>query len=468
MMVEPGTWSPIIRQSGKPLYVEIADALAEDIAAGRLAAQERLPPQRWLAERLGVNFSTVSRAYTEAQRRGLIESRVGQGSFVRSSAVPSSTASPVPRVLPLGDLTMNLPPEPSDPALLTQMQNGLEALKGDEEFRSLLRYQGFGGTVEDRAAGALWLAPRLPMVAAERLLVCPGAQSALLAVLTSLARAGDAVCCEALTYPGFRSLAAHLGIRLIGLPMDDEGVEVGAFAAACRDDAPKALYLNPTLQNPTTLTISEARRRQLIAIARQYGIPIIEDDAYGALPYDAPPPFAVLAPELTFYVGGLAKCMGAGLRIAYLLVPDASYYARSLAALRATSLMASPITAALASRWITDGTGAAILDFIRKETAARQQIVTAALPSEAYVTQPQAFHLWLKLPPQWTRVEFLIHLRSLGVGVVASDAFVVGRPAPEAARLCIGGPMDRVQLRQALAILAETLSQSPNMISAVI
>ena len=459
-------WVPVLDQSGKPLYLAIADAIAQDVAAGRLNAHDRLPPQRWLAERLDLNFSTISRAYAEAQRRGLIASHVGQGTFVCPPAArPGLTAKPAPAT---GDMTMNLPPEPGSPALLAQMQNGLTLLGNGGDLQGLLRYQGFGGTAPDRAAGAHWLAARLPELRGEHVLVCPGAQSALLAILLSLTQAGDTVCCEALTYPGFRTLAAHLGLVLAGLPMDDQGVLADAFAAQCRKAPPKALYLNPTLHNPTTRTLSLARRQQLIAIARQYAVPILEDDAYGALPNDPLPPLAALAPEITFYVGSLAKCLGAGLRIAYLVTPDTAQYGKCVAALRAASVMASPITAALATQWITDGTATAILDFIRSETTARQDMVAAILPPSAYVTHPQAFHVWLQLPSHWNRMEFLLHLRTLGVGLVASDGFTVTGPAPEAARLCIGGPMDRPQLQQALTVLADTLRQSPAMMSAVI
>lgn len=467
MTHEQGGWIPAIRKSGKPLYLEIADAIADDVASGRLSANDRLPPQRWLADRLALNFSTVSRAYVEAQRRGLIDSRVGQGTFVRtpSDARPASRSG---RPAPMGDMTMNLPPEPADPALLERMSEGVGSLRDQDEIRELLRYQGFGGSVGDRAAGAAWLAPLLPHLSAEQVLVCPGAQSAILAALTSLARAGDVVCCEELAYPGFRSLAIQLGIALAGLPMDAEGIDPDAFAYACRTRGPKALYLNPTLHNPTTVTMSVERRLRVAAIAKQYGVPIIEDDAYGMLPATAPPPIAALAPDVVYYIGGLAKYLGAGLRIAYAVPPSLSQYSRFLSALRATSMMASPITATLAARWIEDGTAHAVLDFVRAETAARQKLVSAILPQGAFVTKPEAFHLWLTLPPQWGRVEFLLHLRALGVGLVASDSFAVTAPIPEAARLCIGGPIDRDQLSQTLTVLAHTLRQSPAVVSAVI
>src|ERR1700731_2192163 len=219
-------WTPDLATSDKPHYLAIADAIADDIGAGRLAAGDRLPPQRKLAKRLDVDFTTVARGYVEAQKRGLIESKVGQGTFVRDKPRPRrSQQMPAPRPV---DLSMNLPPEPDDPDLIERMQAGMEYVSRD--IVSLLRYQGLGGTQADKDAASSWLGRRALVPAQERIFVSPGAHPALLAILTILAKPGDAVLCEAITYPGIRSIAAQLGLKLVGLPMDAEGVE-GAGAA---------------------------------------------------------------------------------------------------------------------------------------------------------------------------------------------------------------------------------------------
>jgi len=158
---------------------------------------------------------------------------------------------------------------------------------------------------------------------------------------------------ESLTYPGARSIAAQLGLRHVGIPMDDEGIDTGAFADACQRLAPRALYLNPTLLNPTTHTISQSRRLEIIDIARRFGVAIVEDDPYGFLPVDGPAPFAALAPDITWHVAGLAKCLGAGLRIAYVVAPDVRSGWLFASSVRTATVMASPVTIALATRWIT-------------------------------------------------------------------------------------------------------------------
>lgn len=464
MPKQPDFWIPKLKKNNGPLYLAIANAIADDIAIGQLAAEQRLPPQRKLADALGIDFTTVARAYTEAHKRGLVDSVVGRGTFVCGKRRPR-----VPRVFegrPSVDMSMNMAPEPHAPELLNIMQEGYATV--GNKMRDLLRYQNFGGSTEDREAGALWLRRRGLVTDQDRLLVVPGAQCALLAVLTTLAPSGSVICCEELTYPGLRALASLLGIKLVGLPMDGEGIDAVAFAGACAQYAPKALYCNPTLLNPTTATISTARRQALVDVARHYGVPIIEDDAYGFLPRNAPPAMASLAPDITFYIAGLAKCVGAGLRIAYMVAPDTQLAARLASSLRATTVMASPVTSTLATRWVRDGTADLMLDAIRKESAARQKLAARILPEGCYITKPEAFHLWITLPASWEQKAFATHLAESGVGVVPSDAFCVSGPPPAAVRVCIGGVANREDIQHGLELISQAIRTQPNMKPAVV
>lgn len=451
-------WHPDLSRSDKPRYLAIADLLDEDIKAGRLSSGDRLPAQRALARILDIDFTTVARGYVEAQKRGLIESRVGQGTFVK--AARNKAAARAPRLLPV-DLSMNLPPEPDDPALIERMQDGMAEVARD--LVPLLRYQGFGGSPEDKDAASSWLGRRALIPRQERIFVTPGAHAALMGIFSTLAKPGDTLLCENITYPGARSIAAQLGLKLVGLPMDDDGIDPDALAAACKQHAPKGLYLNPTLQNPTTRTIPEERRGAIAALARRFKLPIIEDDAYGFIPLHAPPPFAAIAPDLTWHVAGLAKCIGAGLRAAYVVVPDARSGWPFAAALRAANVMTSPLTAALATRWIEDGTADMILRFIRNETMARQALASEILPADMVHSDPLSFNLWIALPKPWTRSAFVGHLGSTNIGVVASDAFTVGTEPAEAVRVCLGGPLSRAQIRSALDYMAHALTESPDV-----
>ncbi|MGQ0698952.1 MAG: aminotransferase-like domain-containing protein [Panacagrimonas sp.] len=459
-------WKLGLAASDKPAYLALADAIAEDIRDGRLSAQDRLPPLRRLAQELSLNYTTAARGYKEARARGLIESNFGKGCFVCTSAASVSNRSA--RSVSLVEMTMNLPPEPQDVVLLARMRRGMAQVLEQSDLPGLLRYQEFGGSEEERDAGRRWLAPLLPGISVERVLICPGIQSALVALFSTLVRPGEVMCCEDITYPGVKALSAQFGIRLHGLPMDAEGILPKDFETACRLHRPKALYCNPTLQNPTTTIFSAERRSTLVAIARQYGVAIVEDDAYGLLPLSAPPPIAQLAPELTWYISGLAKHLGAGLRIAYLVAPDARAAKRLLSTLRATTIMAAPMTMLLATRWINDGSADVMLHAIRRESQLRQQMAADILPRGSFVGKPEAFHLWLRLPPPWNRIGFTTHLRLRGVGVVGSDAFAATSTPPEAVRVCLGGAGTRLDCRHALELIADALAQHPEVASAAL
>jgi len=465
MATTSNRWAAALRNSDRPAYIALADAIADDIQAQRLLPEQRLPPLRDLGKALGLNFTTVARGYAEASRRGLIDSKVGQGSFVRAATAPPEPLAPRVRsqaVVGLVDMTMNMPPEPDDPELLERFRKGYASIDfGDPH--ALLRYHEFGGGPADREAGALWLSERIPGISPQRVLVCPGIQSTLLALFAVLARPGETMCCEAITYPGVKGLASQLGIRLHGLPTDDEGIDPEAFAAVCVLDPPKALYCNPTYLNPTTAVMSRERREAIVEIARRHAVPIIEDDAYGFLPSDSPISLAALAPELTFYVTGFAKHVGAGLRTAYLALPNSRYTARLSSALRTMTVMASPFTVALSTQWINDGTVRAATLAIREESRARQDIARQVLKRADYVAKPEAFHLWLHIPSPWNRVEFMTHLRQQGVGVVVSDAFTVTAPAPEAVRVCLGGQATREECRHTLEVIEDALEQFPEL-----
>ncbi|MCG5236800.1 PLP-dependent aminotransferase family protein [Xanthobacter oligotrophicus] len=454
-------WVPRIERIDGPRYRAIADAIAADIAAGVLVPGDQLPPQRRLATTLGVDFTTVARGYVEAGKRGLIESTVGRGSFVRRSASARPAADP--QRARTSDFSMNMPPEPEDPELVARMQEGFASVARD--LLPLLRYQGFGGSPQDKDAASAWLGRRALVPAQERIFISPGAHPALVGIFSLLAKAGETVLAEQITYPGVRAIAAQLGLTLVGIEMDQDGVLPEALEEAVRRHAPKAIYLNPTLQNPMTITTSERRRAAICAIARRTGVPIVEDDAYGFIASHGPPPLAAIAPDICWHIAGLAKCIGAGLRLAYVVAPDARAGWSFTGAMRAISVMASPLTAAVVTRWIDDGTADTILRFIRAEAAARQKIAARHFEPGTYLSDPLSFNVWLPLTNGWNRSAFAGHARATGVGIVPSDAFTVSGPPPEAVRVGLGGPIGRAQLERGLEFMAHAL-EGPAQITA--
>lgn len=445
-------WRSRIAAGDKPAYLLIADLIAEDLASGRLAVRDRLPPLRDLAQALGLNYTTAARGYAEARERGLIDTRAGMGTFVRgrSPALPLRGGSGA-------EMTMNMPPEPREVPLLERLRASCAEVFDGVDAWELLRYQDFGGSPEDREAAAHWLRRRLPSVGADRVLVAPGIHAVLAALVSQLARPGETICVESLTYPGIKAIASQLGVALHPLPMDEHGIRPEAFEQACRTIEPKALYCCPTILNPTTQTMPRRRREALADVALRYSVPVIEDDAYAMLPKESFTPIALLAPELTTYVTGFSKCLGAGLRTAYVASPSARQSQRLAGALRATTVMASPLTTRLVTRWVREGFAETMLNAVRAESQARQALAARHLAGHPFLTHPDGFHFWLPLGSSWSVVEFASYLRTQGVGVVAAAAFATDANPPDAVRVCLGGPMSRDDCDDALRLIAETL-----------
>lgn len=447
-------WRPPLADRPGPRYLAIAAALGEDVASGALAPGSRLPTHRELAERLGVTVGTVSRAYAEAARRGLVTGEVGRGTFVRGRAKEEADWERLDAAI---DLAQNHPPEPATQPHCAALAASLDALAGQARFGRLLDYPAAGGNAADREAGAAWVGRAGVSAAAEQVLVCTGSQHGLAVVLATLLQPGDLLLTESLTYAGLKSVAGLLHLRVAGLPIDARGLQPEAFEDACRKKNARALYLIPTLHNPTTAIMPLERRREIAAIAERHGVAIVEDDVHGLLPEERPIPVAALAPERTYFLTSTSKTLAPGLRVAYVLAP-VGMVPRLTDSLRATTWAVAPLTAAIASSWITSGTADAILAARRGEARARQVLAREVLDDADLETQPEAYYLWLRLPEPWRRDTFAAVLRARGVEVTPADAFAVGRgPAPHAVRLCIGAARSRDALRRGLGLVADVL-----------
>ena len=444
-------WTPTISELSGPRYQRIVEAMEADIAAGRLVRGQQLPTQRALARTLGVDLTTVTRAYTEARRRGIMEARVGQGSFVSETSARRTVDLPHPVAI---DLSMNVPPHPLEAQLDERIIAGLEAIRAQSGLTAFLNYQPPGGSAHEREVAARWMRTRVPHAHADKLVIFPGAQTILFNLLAHLARPGDVVLTEAITFPGIKAAAAQLGVKLVGVPMDDGGILPDALAKACRAHGPKAIYLIPTLHNPTTATLAPDRRSAIARIIRDADTTPIEDDAYGLLDRSASP-IANLIPERTYLATTLSKCIAPALRVAYLLTPDSGAQLQMRGHLQATVQMPAPLMVALVTHWLESGVADRIITAIRNEAIGRQQLAQRALKGFQFQAKPAAHHLWLHLPEG--RPDIAGHLLRNGLAIVAGDAFTVDGTSPHAARVSLGAARNRSELSEALRILVGAL-----------
>ncbi|MBM3599114.1 MAG: PLP-dependent aminotransferase family protein [Alphaproteobacteria bacterium] len=466
------TWLPDLSKRNGPRYRAIAEALRSDIAEGRLGAGVRLPTHRDLAYRLGVTVGTVTRAYAEAERSGLVAGTVGRGTFVRGDQDVTAghlAAFPYPAIEAAGfegdviELSRNFPASGEEGPVIAKL---LAEVAAAPTFSNLLDYQPHAGMAAHRMAGSRWVARAGLHAPAERIVVTGGGQYGISMALGSIAEPGDVILTEALTYPGLTALGRLLKLRVIGVPIDEDGLRPDALEAALRFGRVKALYLVPTLHNPTTRIMSEARRRQIAAIASAHDIVVIEDDAYGFLVSDAPPAIANFAPDQTIHLTSTSKSLAPGLRIGHALVPE-RLIGGMLATMRATSWMASPVMAEVVSRAIMDGTAERLAQAKRREAAARQEMAHRLLQGVHLETKPTSFHIWLSLPEPWRSQEFAEAARRQGVAISPADAFATtdrsgGRVAvPAAVRISVGGVKSRELLAKGLNILARLAAQRP-------
>lgn len=458
--------NPDIRTKGRQAtYLEVSRNLEEQVRSGQYPPGSRLPPQRDLAVELGINVSTVSRAYKELQARGLIVASKRRGSIVTGGAMPAVGAA-APRGSEASgadadgvvDLTVN---RPATGEFLAQLARTMASISRDPRFAQTQEYQPPQGAEWARAAGAQWIAAPGFTLSPENLVVTSGAQHGLYAVLSSLMGHEGVILSDKLTYYGLKALAPVFQFELVGIPSDAEGLLPDQLEDACRRMPVKAIFTVPNLQNPSVVTMSLERRLALVEIARRHHIAIIEDDVYGPLLRKRLPTIASLCPELTFHVASTSKVLAPGLRIGYLLTPP---HGAPLAAeaVRTTAWMPAPLTTLITTRWIEDGTAHLILEAQRAELQARQELALEILPRELLNSDPACMFVWLRVPAPWRSDDFAANALARGVNTMPASAFAVDRSTLEhGVRINLACATSREQLARALKVLARTLQDRP-------
>ncbi|MER8219822.1 PLP-dependent aminotransferase family protein [Streptomyces sp. NPDC094143] len=437
-------------------YRRIADRIAEDIAGGRLKPGQRLPPQSVFARRRGIAPSTAGRVYGELVRRGLVVGEVGRGTFVRAAP-----AGPPGRALvetgesggPV-NLELNYPSAPGQPELLAPV---LAPLLRPDVLAEALLPAAATGTEQAREAAAGLLAGPGWRPGPERLLFTGNARQAIAAVLASLVRPGGRVGVEQLTYPLVKEIAARLGITLVPLAGDAAGLLPEAVAAAHRTAPLSALYVQPTLHNPTSLTTSGPRLLQLARLVNELDLPVVEDRIWSFL-HEPGVPFAAHAPALTHVVDGLSKRVAPGLTVGFLVVPP-HRVAAVAHAVRSGGWSAGRFALEAAARWAAEGTVARLVQAKRADAARRQRILAEELAGFAVRSDPHAYFAWWELPAPWRADTFTAAAAAHGVAVTPGPAFAVAPGhTPDAVRLGLASAPEP-DLRRALRTLAHVAAR---------
>lgn len=411
-----------------------------------------LPPQRDLAAALGINLSTVTKAYQLAANLGLVGAEKGRGTFVRfgRSRIPWPSGDNLPNI----DLASNFP-IPLDP--LNSLTRICQDMTHIDVSSRLFEYAPRRAWAQDAEAAAIWLAGLGLKTGPRNILITSGAINGVFSCLLAFSKRGESVLCEELTSPGLISCAKMLGVKLIGVPMDGKGIRPEAFERIARRSGARLAVLNPTLQNPTLTDLSVDRRERIAKFASKAGIILVEDEVYAPLLETPPPPLAAFAPDTVCYVTSFSKAVLPGLRIGYMAVPT-RLAERLLNAIHVSTWMPSPMLARLASHWVTSGLAQSLCEERRAAAKERVMLARRIFPTAVLGSRDEGLHVWLNLTEPWRAYEFSAHTSKLGVDVLPSSDLVAHSSGTiQGIRLSLGAELDQRRLESGLKRVHEIL-----------
>ena len=437
-----------------PKYQAVYKVIASAIASGQLQVGDKLPPRRVLAKKLSVTVDTVTRAFADLTSHQLISSRVGDGTYVRER---NEFAEPDILV----DLSQNHPGILYEDALLAATLR--EMGRTPEQLVDLLNYQDDTGYVPHQRTLIKWLRDRgLPDIGPGQLAVTSGGQQSLYLTLRTLLRPGDSIMAEQYTYPVLNTMASQMRLHMLAVPMDEEGLIIPELEKVQKLTDSRVLYCQPSCHNPTTCTLSEARRRELADLARRNDFLIIENITQAMYMEKQPLTIFELAPERTILIGSFSKLTSPGLRVGF-IVAESRKGARIAAWLRLCCWMPCLLGAEVMARWIESGEMEKLLAAKNRDLEARHKLAEKHLRNFQYRSNPYSNYLWLSLPESWNAQTMTGALFNEHLVIRGAEAFTVGRtPVPNAMRLSLGTPPTLHDLDRALKTMTRIFRSGPN------
>ncbi|MGI9371835.1 MAG: PLP-dependent aminotransferase family protein [Hyphomicrobiales bacterium] len=425
-------WLPKLSDSHDPIYVKLADAIDVGIANGALKSGDKLPPQRNLAFDLGVTIGTVGRAYALARERGQVAGEMGRGTYVLAREEGATKGVDLPQSTLTRHQTYEtgsgrntlimhstVAPDVGQAGIVANVMSGV-CRDFPTEVTDYVRRQ----RAEWREAGSKWLSVGDWVPDPARVLPTPGVQSGLLAMIAAMTALGDKIAFEALAYASNARAISLIGRRPIPVAIDDDGLDVDDLERVCAQQHPKALFVMPTLQNPTLVTMPVDKRKKLAEVARKNQLWIFEDNVYAPQAENVPPPLITFAPDLTFHANSFSKSVLAGLRTGWIACPKGCE-ARVRQAIKSLSGGLSFSVTETASRMVLGGHAHEIHNKVDTEISARHQRLNSILDGLDYNSDPMVGFIWLKVPEPWTSTKFRIAALENGIIVDGEEEFFV-------------------------------------------
>lgn len=460
------------QQSDHPIYRQLYEQIKSAIQTGLLDQGEKLPATRELAGQLGLNRTTVSAAYELLESEGLIRGHVGRGSFVNGpSSLPETRVNWSER---MGGASVIPPPPFTEGGISFAASRPAEALFPIEEFRATCREV----IASAEAASILQLgsssgyAPlrRYLLIQAREdgtarpdddILITSGCQQALDLIPRVLLSSGETVVLEDPVYPGLKSVFDRVGVRVIGVPVGAQGMDIEQLGRVLAKEKPQLLVVTSSFQNPTGTTLPLSSRQTLIEMARTAGAIVIENDLYGDLRYEgAPIPMLKELDESggTILLRSFSKIAFPGLRVGWVTGPR-HFIARLAEAKQFADLHTDQLSQAVLLRFAESGRLEAhrrrMLTAGAERLAAVLEACTRELPAGARFTRPQGgMNLWVRLPEPLDTGELLPRAQHEHVSYVPGKYFAVSHNHASSLRLSFAG-LEPDQIRAGVKILGE-------------
>lgn len=448
------TWIPGNLNQSLPPYLALIAALEEDVRSGALAHGTQLPPHRALALQLGLSLSTVSKAYREANARGIVTGRVGQGTFVARRTVSDMDG----RAGRTANFSVNLAP---DVGQKEQLRLAMADVMRSGDIDRMFAYDAGQGLREHCAVLAEWISTPGFRPSPDLLLATNGAQHGLDLALSILCKPNDTILVEQLTYVGFKALASLHRYNLVPVEMDAEGMVPEALDRKLKQTGAHVVYSMPTLHTPTGRTMGIERRQGIADVLVKHDAMLIEDDVYAFLVDPKPDPIAGLIPDRTVYLASLSKVFELGFRAGMAVVP-AALLERARLAMRASAWSATPLLFELSRKLILSGELKDVVIALRKETRRRVDLFRNFFPEQrlSHNGALAGYHVWMDIPEGWTADELFFVARNQGILLTPPGSAAVDQKGESGVRVCLGACAAR-ELGAALAALHQILSRPP-------
>jgi DNA-binding transcriptional MocR family regulator len=453
----PMSWKPDRNALKRPIYLSLAMLLEHDITNGYLAPGTKLPPQRELADFLDVNFTTITRAYKLCEFKGLIYAITGSGTFVSPNAARSITISNDQVSSDCIDLAFVASFEQSNHIVADVAKKVMEK----KYVEQLLNYNDPTGIPHHKMAGLNWMQAFGIHANPDHMAIVSGAQNALAITLLALFEPGNRIAVDLYTYPNFIELAKMYRVQLVPIPGDNHGMLPGELENQCRLTDIQGIFLMPSCSNPTTVMISDARKKELAAIIRKYNLILIEDDIHAFLTAgvidDYKQPMYQLLPEQTAYICSTSKSICSGLRVAYIVFGD-DFKERIQKAIFNINVKTSSLDAEIITELILSGKASEVVEEKKQLARSANSIFFEYFPQAPGIGHPLSFYRWLPISENANALEIETFYQQHGIRVFHSDCFLSGARRPDKfLRIALASTNSLQELKTGLNILKQNL-----------